>query len=228
MRVRLRLLDADAEALPLIGGEGALWHRRLLWQTATGRLDLRVLAAEPVSLPEVQAAEPVEGAIARVVQAIHGTGSLLLLANPAEALGRQRIRSAEGVRLLAVEDEADRACWDAALEVILPMYGVLGDCVCEVSRPRPANVLSALAYGGFLSCAGLVPEALREDRRGVQWTLPEAGEAAVIVRGGFPCARIAGISGAWEDRGSEGYVRLELSAPSGHCLTQPRFIAPDR
>jgi hypothetical protein len=191
-------------------------------------MDLRVLAAEPMAMPEAEASEPVAGAIARVVAATKGSHALLLLANPAEALGPARIALADGVRLFAITSEADLACWDAALALGVPVYGVRGCLVADLVRARPANLLSALAYGGALSCDGLEPAVLLEDRHGVRWALPTAGEGAVIVRQGFEIARIAGTEGQWIDRGNEGYIRIELHAAAGTCWTQPRFIAQRR
>jgi hypothetical protein len=228
MRVRCRLLDESGSAVPVEGLTGSVWQARLEWRCSDGPLDLRVLAAEPVELPDAEPSEPVAGAIARVVAATRGSHALLLLANPAAALGAERIALADGVRLFAIASEADLACWDAALALGVPVYGVRGTVVTDLVGARPANLLSALAYGGALCCEGLEPVALLEDRAGVRWTLPEDGEGAVIVRQGFEVARIAGREGAWVDRGSEAYVRVELSTPAGRCWTQPRFIAPRR
>lgn len=228
MRVRCRLLESLADSVPIAGAEGGLWQARLLWQCRDALLDLRVLAAEPLELPTAEPSEPVAGAIARVVAATTGNQALLLLANPAQALGPARIALAEGVRLFAIASEADLACWDALLALGVPVYGVRGTLVVELVRARPANLLSALAYGGGLCCEGLEPLSLVEDRSGVGWTLPDEGEGVVIVRQGFEVARIAGREGAWIDRGTEAYVRLELRSSSGTCWTQPRFIAPRR
>jgi len=228
MRVRCRLLDHLGDSVPIDGAEGALWQARLDWRCSDARLDLRVLAAEPMAMPNYEASEPVAGAIARVVAATKGSHALLLLANPAEALGATRIALADGVRLFAITRDADVACWDAALALGVPVYGVRGCLVADLVRARPANLLSALAYGGALSCDGLEPEALLEDRQGVRWTLSAAGEGVVIVRQGFEMARIAGREGQWIDRGNEGYVRVELHTADGACWTQPRFIAQRR
>lgn len=226
MRVSVDLDQPDAESLPLSEG-GRLWQARLCWPTAGADLDLRVVAAEVLDLPAPVAGEPVEGAIARVAEAVRGSGALLYLANPAACLGPERIRSADGIRLMAVHAPANRACWDAALSVLLPIYGVAGPCVCEVTRAAPAPVLSALAYGGFIT-GDLVPEGLVEDRGGVSWSFAEDTAVEVVVRDGFVAARFDGLSGRWDDRGSEGSVRLECRGKSGSCLTQPRFIAPRR
>jgi len=228
MRVRCRLLDHLGDSVPIDGADGALWQARLEWQCSDARLDLRVLAAEPVDMPEAEASEPVAGAIARVVAATKGSHALILLANPNEALGPARIALADGVRLFAITQEADLACWDAALALGVPVYGVRGCLVADLVRARPANLLSALAYGGALCCDGLEPVALLEDRHGVRWTLPVPGEGAVIVRQGFEIARIAGSEGQWIDRGNEGYIRMELRTAAGNCWTQPRFIAQRR
>lgn len=226
MRVRCRLLDTLTDSIPIDGAEGALWQARLWWPCSDARLDLRVLAAEALALPDAEPSEPVAGAIARVVAATAGSHALLLLANPAEALGPSRIALADGVRLFAITSEADLACWDAVLALGIPVYGVRGTLVADLVRARPANFLSALAYGGVLCCEGMEPEALLEDRSGVRWTLPSAGEAAVIVRQGFEVAHQTGREGSWVDRGNEAYVRVELRTAAGSCWTQPRFIAP--
>src|SRR5947207_13143474 len=102
MRVRCRLLEVLGDSVPIDGVEGALWQARMHWQCSDARLDVRVLAAEPLELPAAEPSEPVAGAIARLVAATRGSHALLLLANPAEALGASRIALAEGVRLVAV------------------------------------------------------------------------------------------------------------------------------
>jgi len=231
MRVTLQPLVGDSDEVPLVGGEGALWRRRLRWACADAPLDLVVLAAEPIDLPVFEASEPVPGALARCAQAVVGTHAILLLANPATALGADRIALAEGVRLFALTTPADVVCWDAALALTMPVYGVAGTCVCELVRPRPANAISALAYGGFLACEGLVPTSLLEDRTGVRWELPASAapaEADVIVRGGFSAAQTQGLTGSWTDQGNEGSVRVQFSGADGRCWTQPRFIMPRR
>lgn len=228
MRLRLRPLDADGDAVPVLGSPRplALWQRRLAWTCAGIPLDLRVIAAEPLPLPEAEASEPVPGAIARVVQAVAGQGALVLLANPAAALGAARMAYAAGVRLLGIASEADEACWDALLATGQPCYGVRGEVVVEVINPRPAGVLSALSFGVFYCHEGLEPEALDEDPRGIAWRLAGSAEASVIGRGGFELARSRGATGSYVDRGNEGCVRLVLRDGASACWSQPRFVAP--
>jgi len=226
MRLRLRPLEAEGDALPVQGAPRplALWHRRLLWNCAGIRLDLRVLAAEALPLPEPEPSEPVPGAIARVLRALAGQGALALLANPAEALGPERIALAEGVRLVGIGSAADLACWDALLAV-QPCYGMRDEVVVEVINPRPAGVLSALSFGVFYCHDGLEPLGLDETPQGVAWRLEREAEAVVVAKGGFEVARSRGAAGSYADRGTEGTVRVVLSADGRSCWTQPRFIA---
>lgn len=228
MRLRLRPLDATADAVPVLGSPRplALWHHRLDWTCAGTRLDLRILAAEAFPLPEPEPSEPVPGAIARVVRSLAGQGALALLANPAEALGPARIAFAEGVRLMSIAAEADEACWDAILGLGQPCYGVRGEVVVEVVNPRPAGVLSALSFGVFYCHEGLEPTSLDEDRQGVAWQAAEPVEATVFARGGFAVARQSGSEGRYADRGNEGSVRVVLRAGTRSCWSQPRFVAP--
>lgn len=230
MRLRCRPLDAEGEALSVSGAPQplALWHRRLAWRCREVPLDLRVLAAEPIALPEPEPSEPVPGAIARVVAAISGQGALILLANPAAALGPQRMAFADGIRLIGIASEADLACWDALLALGQPSYGVRNEVVCEVINPRPAGLLSTLAYGVFYCHDGLEPLILDETPQGVAWTMDRNVEAAVIGRGGFELASLSGPNGRYADTGQEGTVRVALRSPQGSCWTQPRFIAPRR
>lgn len=227
MRVQLRPLEALGDACPVLGGPAglALWHARLQWNCAGTPLDLRVLAAEAVPLPHPEPSEPVPGAIARCVQAVAGQGALLLLANPAQALGLERIVLAEGVRLLGIASEADEACWDALLALGQPCYGMRGTIDLDVLRPRPANIISALSFGVFLSHEGLVPQ-IDESPRHVAWACAEAVQAEVIGRAGFTLASGTAMSGRYDDRGNEGVVRVVLRAGERACWSQPRFIAP--
>ncbi len=223
MRVTFIPLAVGSDRIPLSCG-GALWTRRIDWICAGVGLRLQVIGTEPVALPEPEPSEPVPGAIARVAQALRGTGALLTLLEPAAALGTERVLFAEGVRLFAITRSDDEVCWDIALSAGQPIYGVRGTVACDLARPSPAAALAALAYGGFTCEEGLSLVRLDEEPTGVRWTLPTVGEAAVIVRGGYEAARIAGEAGEWRDRGGEGYVRVALTAASGRCWTQPRFV----
>lgn len=227
MRVQLRPLEATGDACPVDGGPAglALWHARLAWTCAGVPLDLRVLAAEPFPLPAPEPSEPVPGALARCVRAAAGQGALLLLANPARALGAERIALAEGVRLFGIASEEDEACWDALLALGQPCYGVRGTLELDVLRPRPANIVSALSFGVFLCQEGLAP-LLDESPRHVAWTCSETVQAEVIGRGGFSLATATGMSGRYDDRGNEGVVRVVLRAGARACWSQPRFVAP--
>ncbi len=216
------VLEADKPIAPL-------WNARLDWRCRDVPVALQVLAAEPVSLPAPEPTEPAEGAIARLAQAIAGTGALILLRNPAQAFGPGRMSFAEGARLLAIASPEDEACWDEALSLGRPSYGVRGRLACEVLSARPASVLSALAYGLFVCEQGLALSRLLEDRSHVEWDCGQAdASASVVIRGGFEAAVIPGAQGAWQDRGTEIYVRVVVRAGSGACWTQPRFIAPRR
>ena len=203
-----------------------LWTHRLRWQCKDAELEIQVIAPEFIELPAAEVSEPAPGAIARLSKALAGSGGLLLLRNPAQAFGEQRIGFALGVRLFAIADAADEACWDAMLSLGQPVYGVRGTIACACRTAHPGAVISALAYGTFTSEDGLAVALLDESREGVKWTLPIAAETSVIVRDGFEAGRINGISGAWRDRGTEGYVRLIMRSVSGSAWTQPRFIAP--
>ncbi len=227
MRVTFTLsppASAAVDAIALSSG-GALWTRRLDWLCDGVPLRLRVIGLERVDLPDPEPSEPVPGAIARVVAGLRGSGALLALLDPARALGAGRVLFAEGVRLFAVADAADEACWDEALSAGQPIYGVRGSIACELARPSPAAALAALAYGAFTCEEGLSPTLLDEDRTGVRWRFAAPVDATVIVRGGYEAARIPGASGEWRDRGGEGYVRVVFTGEGGRCWSQPRFVA---
>ncbi len=188
---------------------------------------LQVLAAEPIALPAPEPTEPPEGALARLTQAIAGTGALLLLRNPAEAFGPGRMSFAEGARLLGIGTPEDEACWDEALSLGRPSYGVRGRLACDVLSPRPASVISALAYGLFVCEQGMDLKSLLEDRGHVAWDCGRAdASASVVIRNGFEAATVPGAAGEWQDRGNELYVRVVVRAGQDACWTQPRFIAP--
>ena len=226
MRVTLQPLAAGR--CELHGNDAALWSQQLIWDCRDARLAMQVLAAAPIELPSAEPSEPVPSALARLVAALRGQRALLVLLNPATALGAERIALAEGVRLFAISDESDLLCWDRALTIGLPVYGVRGTLACDLLKPTPENVLAALGFGAFSCEDGLTPIELVEDPYGVRWRLAESGEAAIIVRGGFEAQRLRGFAGEWRDSGGEGYVRIELTTAHGRCWTQPRFIAPRR
>jgi hypothetical protein len=229
MRVTCSPLSPDGESIPLAADKPLepLWTRRLQWMCRDKPLDLQVIFAEPLELPEAEPSEPPEGAIARLERAISGTGALLLLRNPAEAFGAERIGYAVGTRLFAIAGEADEACWDAMLSLGQPIYGVRGTVVCEALRPQAASVLSSLAYGQFVCEEGLALRRLDEDRERVAWDAGRAdAEAAVVIRGGYEAARLRGATGEWRDRGNEGYVRVTIRSGTDACWTQPRLIMP--
>ncbi|HYE04817.1 MAG TPA: hypothetical protein VEL07_04770 [Planctomycetota bacterium] len=238
MRLRCAPLAPGGDDLPLVDDSGAiaarLWRGRLRWRCADGALDLIVLALSEAALPDHEPTEPVAGAIARVLLALraqsHAIGpTLSLLVAPAATLGADAIRLADGIRLFAIDSDEDEACWDAALACGMPVYGVRGMCVLDVARADGTSALLALGLGGF-TCGDLELVELIEDRAGTRWRVAgadaDAAVATVIVRGGFEAARIPGASGAWQDRGDEGSVRVVVRAPGGSCWTQPRFVAP--
>ncbi len=208
------------------GPLGTLWTSVLEWRSQGQLLRLQALAAEPIALPAPEESEPAGGAIARLHQALFGSGGLLVLRNPAAAFGPERIALASGVRLFAVQEAADEACWDAALSLGQPVYGVRGVVSCAVSSAHPAAVIAALAYGNFCCEEGLSLERLEEDHGGVRLAARQPFAAAVIVRGGFEAARLEGAEVRWDDQGNEGYVRVVARAASGACWTQPRFVGP--
>jgi hypothetical protein len=228
MRLELSPLATQGDACPVSGGpEGFhLWHARLLWNCRGTRLDLRVLAPEPITLPPPEETEAIPGAIARCVRACAGHGALLLLANPSEALGTERIALAEGIRLFAITSEADVQCWDALLALGQPCYGVRDRLAVEVLRPRPANLLSALSFGVFYAHDGLEPLSLEESPKHLAWTCAEPVQAEVLGKRGFTLAELDGPTGRYDDRGNEGVVRAVLRAGGRSCWTQPRFVAP--
>jgi hypothetical protein len=235
VRLTLQPLAATAadDAVPVRGADGpvgSLWTRVLDWTCRDRRLRMQVLAAEPVTLPGSEPSEPAVGALARLNQALHGSGAVLVLREPASVFTPERISFAEGVRLFGVATPEDEACWDAALSRGQPVYGLRGQVACECRSAHPAAVISALAYGLFTCEEGLALERLDEDRGGVGYGVGAAiegeVEAAVIIRGGFEAARLRGRSARWDDRGNETYVRLVVRSSAGACWTQPRFVAP--
>jgi hypothetical protein len=228
MRLRFRPLASETDRIPVDGGPAglALWQARLNWSCRGVPLALRMIGVEPIAVPDAEPSEPVPGAIARVVRAVAGNGALVLLENPDVALGVGQIAFAEGVRLFSIAAPADEACWDALLTLGQPCYGVRDEVVVEVVNPRPASIISALAFGVFYCHDGLEPLSLDEDREGVRWRTAVPTNGSVIGRGGFELASSTGSEGAWADRGNEGSVRVVLRSPVGSCWTQPRFIAP--
>lgn len=206
---------------------GSLWSA-----TISGLATLRVLAIQAFPVPEASQ-QPVPGLIASVVAAARQHQALVLLDRPALALGQARMAYADGVRLLDIADPADESCWDAALGLGLPQWGVRGILVLDVDQPpeRCAQAaLSALTFGLFHCSDGHELSSLDEDRTGVAWTSPDGAGSAVstvIIRGGFEAARLPG-SGRYDDRGHEGTVRLVVRSAAGAAFTQPRFIAGRR
>jgi hypothetical protein len=230
MRLSLQPLSQDParEHLDVLAQDGTavtLWTRILDWGCSDGPLRMQVIASERLALPGREASEPMVGAIARVQRAINGHGGMILLHDPATVFSAERIALAHGVRLFAIDQPSGEALWDAALSLGQAVYGVRGTLVIDSSSLHPAAVMSALAFGSFSCCEGLILSELNEDRSGVGFTCAEAVEATVIIHGGFEAATIRGRSGRWQDRGNEAYVRLRLHSANGTCWTQPRFIA---
>lgn len=209
---------------------GELHSLRLDWDCADGHLATQALLGEPAAAPAPEASEPVASALARQVRWATAQGAVLGLRNPAAAFGAERVALAQGVRLFAIERAEDEACWDAALSAGMPVYGLRGGLRLDLSGSRRRDVgavLLALAYGLFTCGEGLQPSGFVEDRHGVRWRFErEDLRTAVIVKGGFEAATLAGAEGAWRDRGSEGYVRLVFSAGRDRCWSQPRLVMP--
>ncbi len=230
MRLRFTPLAEHDGSISVRDDQGqervSLVVRDVDWQCADASLRLRIFAVEPLDLPAPEASEPVAGALARILRTLAGTGALAALLNPSAAFGPARMALAEGVRLVAVADPADEACWEALLATAVPVYGLRGVAVVDVLSAHPASVLSALAYGVFLACDGLEPQSYDEDRSGMRWSTHEPVQATVLAKGGFEVQTTTGCVGAYQDQGFEAYVRLQLRGPTGVCLGQPRFIMP--
>ena len=218
----------SADRLLVHGASGVacdLWSRRLEWPCRDRILRVLILAVEPIELPRSEPTEPVASAIARLNQALRGSGGLPVLLNPGEAFGPERIALAEGMRLFAITTVADEACWDAMLSLGQPVYGLRGTVACDCRTTRPTAVISALAYGNFTCEEGLSLTRLDETPQGIDYATAADSEAAVIIRGGFEAAKLSGRQGSWRDRGNEAYVRLVVRDGQGACWTQPRFVA---
>ncbi len=235
MRLTADLLG-DGSTIPLRDVEGdlcgTLWCHAATWACRDAPLEFRLIGPEELSVPEPEPTEPVVGALARLLQAIKGSGAVLLLGNPAAALGAERILYAEGVRLFSIVRPADEACWDALLAHGQPVYGVRGIVTVEVMTLHPAGVVSALAYGLFTCDEGLSLTGLHEDRAGVAYACDRPTTATVLIRHGFEAAEIRGAADEqvrWLDRGNEAVVRLVINDADGNrCSTQPRFVVPQR
>lgn len=227
MRVHADLMS-DAEWIELAPSHARLWCGRLSWVCRDVPVRLRVLCDAPLELPAPEPSEPPASAIARVLKAVAGQGALVLLENPAQALGAERILFAEGVRLFGISTEADTAAWDAMLSVGQPVYGVRGRLTLELDRPSALGAISALAYGLFTCDEGLLVEGLHEDRAGVGYVCAVATTATTIIRGGFEAGTLRGAPGATvhrPDTGNEAYVRLVIQGEGGGTVwTQPRFV----
>ncbi len=222
------LIQPGEYELPVFAADGrraALWASRQDWRCSDHLLRLLILGPEPIALPMSEPSEPAAGAVARLDRAVRGQGGIIALLNPAEAFGPERIAFAEGIRLFAITDPADEACWDAMLSLARPVYGLRGTISCDCLSLHPGALISALAYGNFVCEEGLTLEAFDEHRAGVDWRAGVDTEASVIVRGGFEASRVSGRSVAWRDRGSEGYVRMVIRGGGGALWTQPRFVA---
>lgn len=226
-------LDWDVLARPgahrLPGLRGRL-HTIAIERSIGGqRLRLLALTAAPWAPPSPLAGEPVEGAIARLTQALRFPDGAWCLRSP-EILGPQRIGYARGCHLidLAASDPVGQAvdCWDAALSQGFPLYAVTGRLV-PTDRPRSvADLLASLVYGSFHVSTGPLLSSLVEGRQGLELGLKEVADLRVIVRGGFEARRERGLTLRWRDRGDEGYVRVEASTADGTVWTQPRLVMP--
>ena len=216
---------SEGPTLALDGADFSLWTRRFSWQCADGRLLVQVIAAEELTVPEVEPTEPVVGALARWMRHVPGERGMLALLNPAEALGAERMPLAQGIHLLGIGSEADEACWDAALSQGIACYGLRGTVTAEVGRCDARALILALRFGCFTCHEGFTLR-LDEQRDGVSWSSEQDGSVSVIVRGGFEAGQLSARAGEWRDTGSEGYVRLVASGADGRCWTQPRLVMP--
>jgi len=201
--------------------------------TASGAaLDLRLISLEPIPAESLKTdpREGVEAAITRFAKQFRFPEALLILVNPAQALGEEHMAHAQGCGLLAIETGEGELCWDAALAKGLPIYGLRDELRMVCRRVAATSVLSALAFGVFDCRQGAELEAVQvhDDRNGVAWSGgPDDLQVSVILREGYEVHQANGPAGQWRDRGNEGVVRLRMTTPSGAKLwSQPRFIMP--
>jgi len=219
----LQIQLADAGTLPLTA---LAWH----WRCSDADLRMRCFAAKRLNpLPTPEPSEPVIGALARIQQWARNQHEdvVLMLDNPAQALGRDQMTALQGVRLIGIRSESDRSCWDAALSSGLPVYGVYQDICSQLTQPNAASFLTAISYGAFTSGDGVDMEHFEESPKGCRWRLSAAPDNAVsvVVKGGLEAATIEGPEGFWQDAGQEGYVRLEMHQEHHRRFSQPRLVA---
>jgi hypothetical protein len=213
-----------------------LWRASVDWpcRGADGRavrVQARLIGTEAIALPVLALDQPVPVALAALVHAVRGHGALVALERPGEVL-QQGVGAAEGIRLLAVYDEADEAAWDALVSGGQPTYAVRDRLAMWMDQPDPSMVLSSLAFGGFICHRNLPLTHFEEDRTGVAYIADRPTTATVLIKDSFEAGRLIGSPGAtvrWTDGGREGVVRLCITDESGGCCwSQPRMVVPRR
>jgi hypothetical protein len=226
--LRVTLADLTDPTRPLPEALVGLHRQHVRAEVSNGRLAVTALAAAPLPpLPLPVGDEPVESVLAGWVAVARYPRGVLILHDPQAALGRERMPHALGCAAIALDAPGAESCWDAALSVGVPIYGVTGTIVAEAGRGGPVGLVAALAYGLFRCENGLALSSLREDRRGVAWQCPGAVAGRVIVRGGYEASVLSGEAGNWQDRGNEGFVRVVIDGPAGPAVwLQPRMVMP--
>jgi hypothetical protein len=190
-------------------------------------LSVQALAEQPLVAPDPPGDLPPPSLLAALVNWAWRQQALLRLRDPVGLLAGGPVTLLDGFRLMDVGSLAARECWDQAWDAGLQVFGLSRRC-CQPAGPGALAWLTALRFGGFLACNARPPEHWSEDARHSAWRLhrPEA-RARVVMRGGLDVV-LPGADACWEDRGNEGWLRVELMDGEDCSLSQPRLVSPRR
>lgn len=219
--------QADAAKWPVLADDDCIGHLCAVpihWSCRDGDLYVRLLSHAEIPLPQAEPSEPRLAALARLAQHARAHDAYLILEKIA-SYDSEFYPHLNVCRFLSIEQDEDAQLWDAVLSLGMPIFAMRDDIFVELMRATTLNALQALLFGAYYCSNGLHlelderPHACR-----VASLQGHRMDARVIVRGGMEVEQLQGQTIQRDDRGSEGYIRLEISAAGKQAWTQPRFV----
>ncbi|NRA38003.1 MAG: hypothetical protein HRU15_07680 [Planctomycetes bacterium] len=187
---------------------------------------LRILSEAEITWPDVNYAQLDMQDLYALHQQLRDDAAYLILDSP-QLPQWPEIAQAQWCRFVCCQNQQDFMLWDQELSRGVPIYGICGSIICVDCEPQASAVLQALAFGCYVCHHNLPPKCIEEGRSACSWEFDREITCNIIGHNGFQLEELSGHRIEWQDRGTEGYVRMHAYAAedsSTAAWTQPRMI----